>query len=107
MMEPIVSAASIQRHPHRTILAVFTVWKLLLGLIAYLTPSPAYDTSTSLALLSSSLSDAGFLRTICESLTRWDAIYFTKVAERGYINEQEWAFGWGYAQAIILTRQGW
>lgn len=88
---------------------MFGCWKLVLGSIALATPSPAYDTSTSLALppLGAAAIGSRFLEALCSRLTRWDAIYFTKVAERGYANEQEWAFGWGYTQAIVATRKGW
>ncbi|KAF8540710.1 GPI mannosyltransferase 2 [Trichophaea hybrida] len=101
----------IQTSPYWSLLAVFGCWKSLLGLIALVAPSPAYDTSTALALLQSSNGPpvqaasigAWLLETICNSLTRWDAIFFIKVAERGYINEQEWAFGWGFTWAIVIT----
>ncbi|KAA8910240.1 GPI mannosyltransferase 2 [Sphaerosporella brunnea] len=99
----------IQRRPYLTLFSVFSCWKLLLAAIALVTPSPAYDTSTSLALLpdsSSSSIGVSLVGALCNRLTRWDAIYFTKAAQRGYMNEQEWAFGWGYTQAIAATRRG-
>jgi len=104
----------IQRSPYWSLLAIFSCWKSLLGLIALVTPSPAYDTSTTLTLLQSSNDppvhaasiSARLLEKFCNSLTRWDAIYFAKVAERGYINEQEWAFGWGFTRAIVTTSKG-
>jgi phosphatidylinositol glycan class V len=107
----LTESTAIQRRPYLTLLGVFTCWKLLLAVIALVTPSPAYDTSTSLLLPEPSLhGSTGFgirlLKTLCNRLTRWDAIYFTKAAERGYANEQEWAFGWGYTQAIVATRRG-
>jgi len=40
---------------------------------------------------------------VSQKLTRWDAIYFTKVAERGYVFEQEWAWGWGWIKLISLV----
>ncbi|KAL8926314.1 MAG: hypothetical protein Q9172_001823 [Xanthocarpia lactea] len=44
-------------------------------------------------------------RALAEKLTRWDAIYFTNIAHRGAVFEQEWAFGWGYAKVVgILGR---
>jgi phosphatidylinositol glycan class V len=107
----LLESTAVQRRPYLTLFGAFTCWKLLLTAIALVTPSPAYDTSTSLALLEPSHHGSmGFgirlLGTLCNSLTRWDAIYFTKTAERGYANEQEWAFGWGYTQAIVATRRG-
>jgi phosphatidylinositol glycan class V len=106
-----------QWSPYWSILIVFNCWKSLLSLIAFSTPSPAYDTSTTLALLHTNdraHQDYSIrhsvviktLKTFCSSLTRWDAIYFSKIAERGYINEEEWAFGWGHSRAIVMTRQG-
>ena len=80
----------------------FLAWKaLILSLVLVTTFVPSYDTSTSLALnlpadhtpnspLPSSLGDA-----LASRLTRWDAIYFTSIAHRGYLFEQEWAFGPG------------
>lgn len=107
-------SARIQRSPYWSLCTVFGCWKLLLASIALVTPSPAYDTSTALALLHSSNDDlhlrAGGARRVwealCHSLTRWDAIYFAKTAQRGYANEQEWAFGWGYTQAVVATGRG-
>ncbi|KAI5789086.1 GPI mannosyltransferase 2 [Geopyxis carbonaria] len=91
---------------------MFAAWKFILCLIAIITPSPAYDTSTMIILLHS-LEDRNWptlwkitintLSEICERLTRWDAIYFSKIAQRGYINEQEWAFGWGYTQLMTAV----
>ncbi|KAI5821332.1 GPI mannosyltransferase 2 [Pyronema omphalodes] len=101
---------SIERSPERGLLATFTAWKLLLGSIVLATPQPSYDTSTALAQLQSDgIAATGIgarlLEVFCTGLTRWDAIYFIKAAERGYANEQEWAFGWGYTQSISLVTQ--
>ncbi|KAF3761275.1 family 76 glycosyltransferase [Cryphonectria parasitica EP155] len=38
-------------------------------------------------------------------LTSWDAIYFIKAAERGYLFEQEWAFGPALPTCISLLNQ--
>lgn len=102
---------SIERSPERGLLAAFTAWKLLLGSIVLATPQPGYDTSTALAQLQSEgIAATGIgawlLEVFCTGLTRWDAIYFIKAAERGYANEQEWAFGWGYTQSVALVTQG-
>lgn len=110
-------SARIQRSPYWSLFTAFGCWKLLLASIALVAPSPAYDTSTALALLHSSHNaphlqaggSTGARRVweaLCHSLTRWDAIYFAKAAERGYVNEQEWAFGWGYTQAVVATGKG-
>lgn len=94
-------------NPYLRILLVFSAWKLVLLGLALLTPSPPYDTSTSL-ILGSSQTGSGWslLVRLCKKLTRWDAIYFVKVAERGYVNEQEWAFGWGFVKAVSGVEQG-
>ena len=102
------------RRPYVQILVAFLSWKFLLYTIACVTPSPAYDTSTRLAWFPGTVpSHAGLdhvgsrlVKRLCDRLTRWDAVYFTKIAERGYANEQEWAFGWGYTRAIAVTREG-
>lgn len=89
---------------------MFVCWKFVLASIALATPGPAYDTSTSLALpprvLDPSAIGSRLLDVLVDRLTRWDAIYFTKIAQRGYANEQEWAFGWGYTKAVAATRKG-
>ena len=87
--------------PPRTIPKAFLFWKLLLLAITLLAPAP-YDTSTSLILPPPTT----FLRLLLQKLTRWDAIYFVKAAQRGYANEQEWAFGYGFVKAIRGVRWG-
>jgi len=87
--------------PSRTIPKAFLFWKLLLLAIALLAPAP-YDTSTSLILPPPTT----FLQLLLQKLTRWDAIYFVKAAQRGYANEQEWAFGYGFVKAICGVRWG-
>lgn len=84
--------------PCQTLLAIFIAWKSLLLLIAACSPGPGYDTSTTLAQIydntGSEIHAVSLLRFISSKLTRWDAIYFVKIASRGYLFEQEWAFGW-------------
>ncbi|KAK9473634.1 GPI mannosyltransferase 2 [Dipodascopsis tothii] len=36
-------------------------------------------------------------------LTVWDTVFFTAIAERGYVYEQEYAFGWGWTSLIRVT----
>jgi phosphatidylinositol glycan class V len=43
---------------------------------------------------------------ITSKLVKWDAIYFVQTARRGYVFEQEWAFGWGFSRLIKLFTQG-
>ncbi|KFX87178.1 hypothetical protein V490_08472 [Pseudogymnoascus sp. VKM F-3557] len=65
-------------------------------------PGPGYDTSASLLTppAGNGSSLTGLLELLAEKLTSWDAIYFTTVARRGYLYEQEWAFAWGWTQLI-------
>lgn len=92
------------RSPYLGILVLFFSWKFILISLALLTPSPSYDTSTSLILQAGS--KWALVERLCEKLTRWDAIYFVKAAERGYVNEQEWAFGWGFVQVVSGLARG-
>lgn len=87
--------------PPSTIPKAFLLWKLLLLAITLLTPAP-YDTSTSLIFPPPTT----LLRSLLQKLTRWDAIYFVKAAQRDYANEQEWAFGYGFVKAICGVRWG-
>ncbi|KAL2755492.1 glycosyltransferase family 76 protein, partial [Sodiomyces alcalophilus JCM 7366] len=60
-----------------------------------------YDTSTTLALARDE--HAPFHPSAFDPvtrLTRWDAIYFTASARRGYLYEQEWAFARGLPVVI-------
>ncbi|KAH8811991.1 GPI mannosyltransferase 2 [Xylogone sp. PMI_703] len=97
--------ATINR-PVQTLLLSFVAWKVLLLAIAVASPGLGYDTSTNLFLHDhgtrghTSLPSAPYR--VVERLTRWDAIYFVKTANRGHVLEQEWAFSWGYARFIAL-----
>ncbi|ROT36451.1 mannosyltransferase [Sodiomyces alkalinus F11] len=91
-------------HPRRTLLSLFIAWKGLLLAIAVGSgfSGPAYDTSTTLALAQDEHAHAFDPVT---RLTRWDAIYFTASARRGYLYEQEWAFARGLPVVIsFLSR---
>lgn len=92
-------------HPLRNLCILFIGWKTLLLLIAAFSPGPGYDTSTTLHQSSRDELPVIF-RYILNKLTRWDAIYFVKTANRGYLFEQEWAFGWGFTQLIALCTSG-
>lgn len=104
----------VTQRPHLCLLVSFVVWKLLLFIIVFVTPSPAYDTSTTILLRSRDPSQkttentlfSALLASAAEKLTRWDALYYVKVAERGYANEQEWAFSWGYTQLVNQVARG-
>lgn len=87
------------KRPIVTLSILFCAWKLLLLLILTLASGPAYDTSSELA--------AGVnAPTVLTRLTKWDAIFFTSIAQRGYLYEQEWAFGYGYARLVGLVAGG-
>ncbi|KAI9770447.1 MAG: ER membrane glycoprotein subunit of the GPI transamidase complex-like protein [Geoglossum simile] len=105
--------------PTRALLCIFVIWKALLLLVVTLSPGPDYDTSTLLLLHGgddrgpsspSSRTNGGHRVWLSrgaphglEKLVRWDAIYFAKISERGYLYEQEWAFGWGFTRLIALS----
>ena len=94
--------------PIRNLLILCVAWKIFLLLIAVLSPGPGYDTSAS--LISPSAAEGQVLPPVIQhvlgKLTRWDAIYFVKTAGRGYVFEQEWAFGWGFSRLISLCAAG-
>lgn len=98
-------------HPKGFLVLSFIAWKLILLCIALTSPGPGYDTSTVLLHLDLNLAQAkpgsGWeLASPLKSLVRWDAIYFTQLAKHGYLWEQEWAFGWGFANLIAATSRG-
>lgn len=95
-----LAAVDAVRRPVLTLLTVFAVWKLFLFIIAAgSTVGPAYDTSGSITLDVAG-SDTGSAPALLARLTSWDAIYFTQAARRGYLFEQEWAFGTGLTIVI-------
>ena len=97
-------------NPIRSLAALFVVWKCLILVIACCSPGPGYDTSTSLLLPTHESGEGRDLPTIVQHfvgrLTRWDAFYYVKAASRGYLFEQEWAFGWGFTRIIALGTTG-
>lgn len=91
--------------PKTSLIIAYTVWKCILACIAILSPGCGYDTSTTLLYPDEDVTNiktwsAWVLKIWLQNLTRWDAIYFTQIARRGYIWEQEWAFGWGYTKLL-------
>ncbi|QSS49377.1 hypothetical protein I7I53_09705 [Histoplasma capsulatum var. duboisii H88] len=101
-------------HPLSSLSVLFVFWKLLLLLAVVASPGPGYDTSTTLlpSTASASATDSSLLgvgtvigggsgwSSSLLKLVRWDAIYFVSIAQRGYIFEQEWAFGYGYTKLL-------
>ncbi|KAJ5544937.1 hypothetical protein N7535_006676 [Penicillium sp. DV-2018c] len=96
-------------NPIRSLTLAFWTWKILLYIVVTACPGLGYDTSTSLisyaanptTVASESESLSGSLR-----FTRWDSIYYVDIAEKGYLFEQEWAFGWGYTKLLSLFVSG-
>ena len=82
-------------NPRAKLIGNFLLWKVLLLAIAIASPGAGYDTSTILL----APSEPGFIG----KLVRWDAIYYTKIAQRNYLFEQDWAFGWGYTRLLRLV----
>ena len=98
--------------PRLSLTVYFIGWKLILLLIALTSPGPGYDTSTTLISkcideteTSTSLSEV-IAEKLSRKLVRWDAIYFTQIAQRGYLFEQEWAFGWGFTRLLAIVGRG-
>ncbi|KAK3492232.1 GPI mannosyltransferase 2 [Neurospora hispaniola] len=110
------SSGSALAHPHKIILKSFILWKLFLLLIAVgstLVNDRAYDTSADLLLVGNaeplSVNDgndgvaellSNFGKRLVTRFTSWDAIYFVSAAKRGYVYEQEWAFGTGLVVCV-------
>lgn len=94
------------KNPIRSLVGSFLAWKSLLLLIVIgSSVGPAYDTSSTLLSpeITSSHEPPFDLAT---KLTRWDSIYFIQASRRGYMFEQEWAFGTGFPTVISYLSQG-
>lgn len=89
-------------HPKASLVIGFTLWKVLLVAITLASPGPGYDTSTNL-LKREHGEDAIKSLSWLNNFVRWDAIYFTQIARRGVVFEQEWAFGWGFVKLLKLV----
>lgn len=98
------SSIRLLDHPLRNLVVLFALWNIFLLLIACCSPGEGYDTSTTLILSPEKTKDGialpVALQYLTNKLTRWDAIYFVQTANRGYVFEQEWAFGWGFTRVI-------
>jgi GPI mannosyltransferase 2 len=97
----------------RPLVVFFCLWKFVILSIIALAPGPGYDTSTTLLLeLKEDGQFLGSVRDVATSLpvalkfVRWDAIYFSQIARRGYVLEQEYAFGSGYPKVLALSLRG-
>ncbi|CAJ2505678.1 Uu.00g130720.m01.CDS01 [Anthostomella pinea] len=88
------------RHPVQGLLGAFLAWKAFLFAIAVGSAvGPAYDTSSTLITTGRASYDESPLD-LATRLTRWDAMYFIQASRRGYLFEQEWAFGAGLPAVI-------
>ncbi|KAL9601929.1 MAG: hypothetical protein Q9219_002153 [cf. Caloplaca sp. 3 TL-2023] len=89
-----------------SLISLFLAWKIILLAIIFTSAYPGYDTSTTLLLQSrapdqeSTNTIQNFLHVSIAKLTRWDAIYFAQISQRGALFEQEWAFGWGFVKLL-------
>ncbi|KAI4253399.1 MAG: hypothetical protein LQ352_003718 [Teloschistes flavicans] len=98
-------------YPRSSLVLLFLTWKAVLLFISCTSPYPGYDTSTTLLSFTDGQNTTqqslgvSLLPTLVGKLTRWDALYFTKVASRGAQFEQEWAFGWGFTKALRILSQ--
>ncbi|KAI5859312.1 glycosyltransferase family 76 protein [Durotheca rogersii] len=91
--------------PISSLVGSFVTWKAFLLAVALGSGvGPAYDTSSTL-LAPETASPDELLFDLATKLTRWDSIYFTQAARRGYLFEQEWAFGTGLPTVISSIAQ--
>ncbi|KAK4200843.1 GPI mannosyltransferase 2 [Triangularia verruculosa] len=104
--------------PYRSLVTAFLIWKTVLFAIAFGSTlvGDAYDTSASLLVLGGVEAAAagqqraqqplGLIGNLVSRLASWDAIYFLSSAKRGYVFEQEWAFGAGLPIVVRGLLQG-
>jgi len=92
-----------------TLFSMFVAWKGLILLIVFASIGIGYDTSAS--LLAGAASDAILTDAPAEfssqwlKFVRWDAIYFTHMADQGHVFEQEWAWGIGLSSSLSFLGQ--
>jgi hypothetical protein len=95
-------------NPIRSLTLAFWSWKVLLYIVVAACPGSGYDTSTSLISYAADQSIVAQSNSLSGPLkfARWDSIYFLDIAEKGYLFEQEWAFGWGYTKLLSIFVSG-
>ena len=101
----------LQRNPKRYLGLYWVAWKSIFFVLALASPGIGYDTSTDVLLAAKSTHQSPHrefdqFRHGLQKFVRWDAIYFTKIAQRGPLFEQEWAFGWGFTRMLHLGARG-
>ena len=103
------SAAASHSAAIPRLLAVFFLWKLVLLILAAASPGPGYDTSTDLLLsalpVDATLPSVASAR-VLSRLVRWDALHIVSTVQRGYLYEQDWAWGWGYTRLLHHAAKG-
>jgi hypothetical protein len=98
-------------HPIVSLSTVFVVWKSIIILTTLASPGVGYDTCASLLWFDKNATSLtsntpGQLQSQWLKFVRWDAIYFTQMAEHGHVYEQEWAFGIGLSSTISWIAKG-
>lgn len=87
-----------------SLLGIFVVWKGLILLIVFSSHGVGYDTSASIsagdALRPLVYDSPNHFPSPWLKFVRWDAIYFTHMAQHGHIFEQEWAWGVGHSSTL-------
>ena len=96
---------SAQKHPKIALVLCCILWKISLLSLALISPGVGYDTSTDVLFATPSHRANPFSHCV-KKLVRWDAIYFSQIAQRGQSFEQEWAFGWGFMRMLGLGGKG-
>ena len=94
-----------QQNPRTALASCWIIWKLILTFLALGSPGIGYDTSTDVVFATPD-KRASLLIYGLKKLLRWDAVYFSQIAQRGPLFEQEWAFGWGFTRMLGLGGKG-
>lgn len=86
---------------------MFCAWKALLFCLTAFCPGPGYDTSGLILTDSSTnryanVGSSSRFNNFVLNLSRWDALYFVKAAERGLVFEQEWAFSPAFSKLLSV-----
>ena len=94
-------------HPRSALTLYWVCWKIALLLVILASPGPGYDSSTTILFAQHDQTvDYRQHGKVCsylvQRLVRWDAIYFTQAAHRGFRFEQEWAFSRGFSGLLSL-----
>ncbi len=106
--------SGLSDRPIISLTCCFVLWKTLILLVVLFSPGPGYDTST--LLLDSWEASFDGSKTVQNQaerssravykFIRWDAIYYTEIARRGRLFEQEWAFGYGHTTLLSRVAAG-